>query len=94
MGVTYSDASGHVTYSDASGHEKESEVQTKKLRSSYSNAEKLINAYFIHQFQPVMEIQGLLSLFHTAFGWDYYSDAELSGILESCLALFQDESSM
>lgn len=52
-----------VTYSEDNANE-ETMLGMNKLRLSYENINKLINTYFLHQFEPVMETERLPTLFH------------------------------
>ena len=53
MGVTYS------LSSELKEDSKELSPQLEYLRVSYDDADRLINAFYLHQFQPVMEAEGL-----------------------------------
>lgn len=52
-----------VTYSENNTNE-ETVTEMNKLRLSYEDIDKLITAYFLHQFEPVMETERLTLLFH------------------------------
>lgn len=83
-----------VTYSEAKEQEPENVQVLKKqqLRLSYDDAEKLINAFFIHQFQPVTQSEELQTLFYAAYGKRL--ETELKGTMISYQRIFQNESSM
>ena len=81
-----------VTYSLASEQKGFSESQLKVLRLSYEDADKLINAYFTHQFQPVMESESLQILFYAAYGRRL--ESELAATMSSCQEIFKGVSSM
>ena len=61
----------------------------KPLRLDYADAMLLVNAYQKHQFLSVIDLDGLTSLFHTAYGHKrMIDDGRISSVMTSCQQVF------
>ena len=72
MGVTYSTV----------------DQDLQALRLPVSDVEKVVGAYFIHQYPPVVDLTGLKSLLYSAF--EGFDQALIESILDIIQKIFQD----
>ena len=75
-----------------SGCLKTSRFNKEELILSNEDAGKLVDAYFVHQFQPVVDTDQLDVLFQAAFGNKL--DPQVAHMLDQCKADYSDDSSM
>ena len=81
-----------ITLSLNSGCLKTSLSDKDELIFSNEDAGKLVDAYFVHQFQPLVDKNQLDVLFQAAFG--YTLDARVAHMLDHYKADYSDDSSM
>ena len=81
-----------VTYSHSSRQLEDTVSHLRILRLSYNDADNLVNTYFTHQFQPIIDADSLQRLFYAAFGCRL--EFEMTATLDSCKQIFMDTSSM
>lgn len=87
-----SSSSMGIALSLDSGCLKTSLCNKEELILSYEDAGKLVDAYFVHQCQPVVDKSQLDVLFQAAYG--YRLDARVAHILNQYKADYSDDSSM
>ena len=83
MGVTYSTNSS-----------SESIAKRQSLRLTYYDAERVTETVQKHNFPPITDINGLHSLFHSAFGYQRISSSEITDLIYMCEKLFKHDTDM
>ena len=83
MGVTFSTNSSTETV-----------LKRSSLRLTYYDASRVTETAQKHKFPPITDVNGLHSLFHSAFGFQRIGSSEITDLLYMCEKLFKHDADM
>ena len=83
MGVTYSTSSPTETV-----------IKRQSLRLTYFDASRVTETAQKHSFPPITDVNGLQSLFHSAFGYQRIGSSEITDLLYMCEKMFKHDADM
>ena len=83
MGVTYSTTSATETV-----------IKRQSLRLTFFDATRVTETAQKHNFPPITDVNGLQSLFHSAFGYQRISSSEITDLLYMCEKMYKHDTEM